>query len=731
VLLSALTLFWQLFILFACCSGIGLFLRFLLPKEFSLLNKMLFSSIGGLFLVVLIPQNLVYLGIPVRISAWLILGAALAQLWWWRHSLVDWSRSCCANSEIRALAALALATITFHAVVPIEQGLEWYYGKGYPDQRNYVFLAEFLKEVPYGTSLAEIGLRPWLLGPVGFQVSPGQGGMSPRAGVEGHKKQRIGQSLVTAEMSVWSGTNGKGGYAATVIFFLTLLAISLYALLRDAGIDRFMALSGALLAAILPVVTRLSLDGFLSQTSVLFVFPFFARLVRHQELSSRSFTLFFSLTLAYLIAVYSEIAPIGFCTLFLGIFLVRRDKFPTKRLMLMSAVLLTALMNLYYLRNLIELLGQQYFMAVIATFNEQMAPKLLTLRAWSELIFGPTTNTPFDLLFDYCTLSLGLLCLAGIFFLSSRDRLVFGAILLPPVSIIFYLASRTPPLSYPIAKITLTILPCLIGLVFVGLSRVGGEIRGRPIGVLKKLISGWIVGAAAAGSLRYYAEVFKDEGLLRVFREPRFLDVCRQLEAIKNKRVLVFESHSWITPWLCYHARHNDVYVDSQLFNDSLIPPGLAFTKVPDLKNADYVATRNRVLDLRAPSVSCLTSVDDTLGEDLTDGHDRYALGPPIVLRFLAVGPISANLKLRLVPGFEPTTFPVDYLLTDNQGHVYQGAIRDKGVDIRRMNFPRGLSTLQLSVKEQGKDPNIAPSSPIIAELDQLEISDVDWKPGD
>ena len=182
-------------------------------------------------------------------------------------------------------------------------------------------------------------------------------GSGPGQEMIGLKKERIGQSIITAEISVWSGTDGKGGYAATVIFFLTLLAICLYVFLRETGIDRFMAGSGALLAALLPAVTRLSLDGFLSQVSILFVFPFFASLLRHQELSARSFTLFFSLTLAYLVAAYSEIAPIGLCTLFLGVMFVRHDKFRAKRLMLMSAILLIALMNPYYLRNLIEFLG--------------------------------------------------------------------------------------------------------------------------------------------------------------------------------------------------------------------------------------------------------------------------------------------------------------------------------------------------------------------------------------
>jgi hypothetical protein len=368
VLFSGFTLFFQLLVLLVCCSGLGLTFRFLIPKEFSVLTKVFFSCLGGFFLVVLIPQNLVYLGLPIRISAWLLLGAALVQVWWCRRKIVAWKRAFYANGEIRTLAVIILVTITFHGLVPIRQGLEWYYGKGHFDQINYVLLAEFLKEEPYGTSESEIGLRPWLVAPVGFHEPKGP--LNPGAGLRmtGLKKERIGQSILTAEISVWSGTDGKGGYAATVIFFLTLLAICLYVSLRETGIDRFLAGSGALLGAILPAVTRLSLNGFLSQVSILFVFPFFASLLRRKELSARSFILFFSFTLAYFLAAYSEIAPMGLCTLFLGVIFVRHDLFRAKRLMLMSAILLIALLNPFYLRNFIEFLWRQYEMAANATF---------------------------------------------------------------------------------------------------------------------------------------------------------------------------------------------------------------------------------------------------------------------------------------------------------------------------------------------------------------------------
>jgi hypothetical protein len=228
------------------------------------------------------------------------------------------------------------------------------------------------------------------------------------------------------------------------------------------------------------------------------------------------------------------------------------------------------------------------------------------------------------LFFDYCAVLLGVLFLAGAIFLSRRDRLIFGAIVLPALLVILYLSTRSPPSYYPIAKIALTILPFVIVLVFVHLSRLAANNQGRPIGVLKNLLCAMIVVAAAAGSVRYYSEVLNNNGdSLRFVREPRFLNVCRELEAMESKRVLVFDTHPLLAAWLCYHARHNDVYFDGRLISDSAIVPSLPFSKVPDLENVAFVATRERNVDLRDRGVSCLTLVDDIPDKDPTDGLEN------------------------------------------------------------------------------------------------------------
>jgi hypothetical protein len=158
---------------------------------------------------------------------------------------------------------------------------------------------------------------------------------------------------------------------------------------------------------------------------------------------------------------------------------------------------------------------------------------------------------------------------AGVLTLSKRNKLILGTILLPVVVVIVYLSIRTPYSYYPVAKVTLTVVPFLIGLVFAPLHGISARQSHRFVGVLLKLLCASLVAVAAAGSVRYYSEVLNNQGLLTIFRGSKFLDVCRGLETIKNRRVFIFETHPLLAAWLCYHARHNEVHFDGQWISDS------------------------------------------------------------------------------------------------------------------------------------------------------------------
>ena len=576
------TLSLQLIAMFGCCLGVGRSLRFLVPREFSPLSKVLFAFASGVFLAVLVPQNLIYLGVPVRISAWFLAGLAALEFYLGRRDWTNWIRTLRTNADIQILGVVVVLTASFHSVVPIQQGIESYYGKAHPDQLNYVFLAEFLKEEPYGMNLREVGRQPWLMMPMRL------------------KDERIGQSIVTAEISVLSQTNAKSSYAATVIFFLLSLAICLYVFFLDIGIDRLSAGLGAFLPTILPAITRLSLDGFLSQTAALFVFIFFANLLHRRELNARSFTLFFSLGLAYLIAAYSELAPFGACSFLLGVFLTRPEIFRHKRLMVWCAILLVALLNPFYIRNLITFLSEQYFTAAIGRFMDDLVPHVLTVGGWSEILFG-VVDPQWQLFFELAGVGFAIVALIGFLLLQRSEKLVFVSILLPVLGIISYLATRVPLPAYPIAKLIFSFSPLVCVLAFSAIARPAFSKVNYLSSLPRILLLVLLVAAAACGSIKEYRAVVNKSEFLEPLRDPSFLDVCRGLESLRGKKVLLCDNNPFRLAWLCYHARKNDVYCRAtQIGNAPVVDRSLRFLDIPRIESIDFVVTHDRIASTKS-----------------------------------------------------------------------------------------------------------------------------------
>jgi hypothetical protein len=102
-----LTLSLQLVAIFACCLGIGITFFPFIRRESSPLSKLLFTFTGGFFLTVLLPQNLVYVGVPVRISAWLMLGLAVFQFFRKRGELSKWAGILRTNLDSRGKSGRA------------------------------------------------------------------------------------------------------------------------------------------------------------------------------------------------------------------------------------------------------------------------------------------------------------------------------------------------------------------------------------------------------------------------------------------------------------------------------------------------------------------------------------------------------------------------------------------------------------------------------------------------
>jgi hypothetical protein len=703
------TLVWQLIAMLGSCLGLGLLLHFLLPKDFSALAKTVFTFALGLFLSVLIPQNLVYLGLPVRFSAWFVLALAVFQLYRFRRELRGWLRNLRTNADIKALGVVALLTAAFHGVVPVQQGLDAYYGKAGLDCYPYTNLAQYLRDESYNTDATQFGLRPSAL----FTTK--------------YKHERIGQSIVQAEISVFSQTNAQSGFAATIILFLTALAICSYGLLRDMDVPRFAAAAGAFLPTIFQAVTRLSIDAYLSQTSTLFVFVFLTHVLLRQDLNARSFTVFFSFGLAYLISAYSELMPFGCSALILGIVFARRDSFQTKRLTLLCTTLLSALINPFYIADLIRFLELQYLSAVRFVGINSLIPGVLTLRGWSEALFG-VVSAPVAPLSEICAIAFVLLAIPGFIFLKRFQRLAFGSVLLPFIAVAFYFATKTPLPVYPLTKLIFSFLPLISILAFAAIAKFTLPRTERLTTLCRAALLLLFVAVAARGSIQEYQKTWNDNELIEspLIRNPNFLDVCRQLEGIKNKRVLLFETNRSLFFWLCYHARNNDVFTmldPAEIFLASE-PEKFPFCQIPKLDDVDLVVTRNRIVDTKSGPDMCLSVIDPSRGEQRENGNNLYWLGPPTTkVYFLGFQPVLANLQMRFSPGQEAKTLPVPFSIYQGQDNVFNGEIDRQTTASAQLGIPQGISEIELRVTGLAAEPQPDDPYQCTVKLDSLDIT--------
>jgi hypothetical protein len=154
------------------------------------------------------------------------------------------------------------------------------------------------------------------------------------------------------------------------------------------------------------------------------------------------------------------------------------------------------------------------------------------------------------------------------------------------------------------------------------------------------------------------------------------LTFCRQLEAVKNKRVLLFEANRSLFFWLCYHARNNDVFTIldwTEIFplDGPWKPP---FCEIPKLEDVDLVVTHNQIIDTKSGREICLAAIDPSRGEQRENGEKFYWGGPPATkVYFLASRPVLANLRMRLSPGSEAKIFTCAIFDLPGSRRCFQG----------------------------------------------------------
>jgi hypothetical protein len=713
----------QLAALFISSAGWGAWVSRLLKIELNeRWSASIYCGLAGFCAQILFLENLVYLELPVRYTAW---AAGLIGLAGWGVIYTRWKQG---GLTLRPewkkalLVALLVFTCVFllQGIGLISNGPHEYYGNVSYDHVNYVLLGQFLLDNSFSMNF-DPGLHPWLYK------------------AQGAKLQRIGQSVANAYLAALTGTDVQASYGTLSIFVIAILAVSCFVLLREFGTPLLIAAAGGLWVGCSPGITHLQLQAFLSQSSVLFIFPITAAYFRGYSSEATRRNGILAIYGSYVLCCYSELY-----VLILGlivILMIERFGLTSGRWIAPAATVTVGSLVIASLAlpKVAAFVGVQYNVASQRVpLLEALAPNAGTLTGWGEMFFGPAivSNPQFHRLYTLGAIAL-LICAAAAFSsVSRRQRIRYAAICAIPFGAMAILISAPEFAKYPFAKIQTTFLSFWIFLIVIGTMKLaiayGSSIR-LPLQHFTLGVLALAIAAAAPAVVGEQLQVARKAGPGGFIHRPQMQEAMRLLNSSSGQKFVINDPDPLAVAWLAYYGRKSDVYIDSTGITDLPLPKGgVPCTRLPeDTSGYNFVSTtgvRNQVSggsgepDIRVHNPQGEDRGGDAvwywMGDSLTIDVARWTgskIAEPYTISFRAeAGPAnpSPGRKLR-------ATFP------DGRSEIlqFQGA-----ADLSFTGtFPGGKTTVRLDKLEPEKQTSFVPNDPrnLMTRIGNVRISSV------
>ena len=281
---------WCILVSIGSLYFIGLPVSILLYRGDNYETRWILSPFIGLSAIILISQNLVYLGVPIGLSTpWIWAVACL--LWVW---VIKTRRLITLFSAIpyRILGS-ALAAYMVQGIGLLLVGAKYYVGRAWHDQFNYTAIAQFLTDYPFNLSFADIQTQPYLV-----------------AASTSLKFDRIGQSIFQGFLAVSTLTDAKTTFEPAILLAPLLIVLAIYCLtekLSQARSSSGLFLLPMVAAGALPGIAMVHLESFFSQAlaiPLLMLWPFIVSEAIEKPDSKRLFVA--SLLLAAGTSIYTE-----------------------------------------------------------------------------------------------------------------------------------------------------------------------------------------------------------------------------------------------------------------------------------------------------------------------------------------------------------------------------------------------------------------------------------------
>jgi hypothetical protein len=546
----------------------------------------------GIAAIVLILQSLVYLDLPIRYTAPLIWAAGLAG-WAWLYRRKELPAIFAAAP--RMLFGIALAVYLLQGLGLLIVGARFYSGKAWGDQYNYTALAQFLVDERFSTTMADIGNRPYLVTAIFFKLD------------------RIGQSVLHGFFTASSLQSAKSLFEPTILLSTPLLVLAIYGLSCRSGMQKHYALATGAVAGLLPAVTLVHLESFLSQAlaiSLLLLFPLLLDdVIKHIDWRHLSVC---AVMAATVVSIYTEfwLILLGLTTLMFGIAALGAAR--PWRLLVCWAVVMVAP---FVLNPHSAELMSRFFRRMDMTLLESLYPWALSIEGIGRVWLGDLAAASYEPqlpIRGYTFILTGLgyygLMHMAISSLSAnpanapayeqRRVQAFALGLLSLALLPFVVLAQDSQHTYQFYKLLLSTSPLLVlgvGLVFQSYLPAAAGLSlaflPRRIVLLRHLpallaTSVMLVTSIVATTLM----VIQSTSLQPAERNnspmlltPGMRQLQEQLESLQGSKLFYYEpGTSWNTAflnaWLAYFARDNQLWMGNPRLN------GLNLATIPEVQ---------------------------------------------------------------------------------------------------------------------------------------------------
>jgi hypothetical protein len=574
----------------------------------------------GIAAIVLVLQNLVYLNVPVGRSTWPF-WIVVAVLWVWMIS---------SGTLVSSLRAFPLQAFSVAVTAYVLQGLgllilgaRHYVGRAWGDQFNYTAMAQFLTDWQFSTTLADVGHQPYLAVGVHF------------------KFERIGQSVLHGFFTTTAFGDAKLLFEPTILLTPFLIVLAVFALCQRYHLPPRTALATGFCAAVLPAISLVHLEGFLSQALAIPLL-LLAPVLLDDVAESRRLPRFIAtaIFLSATASIYSEFLVILIAIAAVALMMPRaRPRWPTRLLLLIGLVLSIFALNVRFIDGLFTSFGR-----VDLPVLSHIYPWALTvdgiLRVWLGDLGAAATGLTRGLL---RTVALGLTALgyygllrAAILRLTNAHPtshaaptngrafpwMTLAVAVLP--AIVFARDDQHP---YQFYKLLLTTAPLLTVGVALALTRLGaltfraeaGDPPRHAWASRAAMIAVWaaMLAGVTAGSVGMAVDSARAESGSRSNAHYLLDPDVRRLEfyltSLRGQRLVISVSddtwnHGLLNAWVAYFARHNAIWLANPSLNDADMRrwPELRDVVTPDHFPPDVLLLTNA--DTPAPASVSATS---------------------------------------------------------------------------------------------------------------------------